>query len=71
MKRKDFLSNVMLSSLGFASAGTLANSFKENFQETNEGGTRSKVLFNHDWRFHLGDVSQAKTPVITTSPGEN
>jgi beta-galactosidase len=62
MKRKEFLGNIMLGSAGLAGAGALTDDFIKNLQASNKGNTRKRMLFNRDWRFHLGDVKQARKP---------
>lgn len=62
MKRKEFLDKMMMGSLGLVGAGSLKGSFLKNLYALNEGGNRARMLFDFNWRFHLGDVESAKNP---------
>jgi beta-galactosidase len=62
MKRKEFLNNVLLGSAGLAGAGAFAGDFIKKLQTPNKDGTRKRMLFDRNWRFHLGDVNKGQKP---------
>ncbi|HKJ32491.1 MAG TPA: beta-galactosidase GalB [Balneolales bacterium] len=62
MKRKEFLDKMMMGSLGIIGAGSIKGKFLKNLYAMNEGGNRSRMLFDFNWRFHLGDVRNGQKP---------
>ncbi len=62
MKRKEFLGNIMMGSLGLVGASSFAGDFMKNVQKPDKNKTRRRMLFDRDWRFHLGDVNEAQKP---------
>ncbi len=65
MKRKNFLEKVAIGTAGVVGMSTfgeglvMGKSTKQNFPSI-----RKRDNFNNDWRFHLGDVPDAKNPTF-------